>query len=87
MNDCAEKKHCAGCGKWTGFVLLFFLFFQTAISQTIYQAESAALSNGAKAVDCSFCSGGQQVQNIGGPDNGTVTFDQCPRSRAAGCIR
>ncbi len=75
MSLLPEKTLCR-LDKLAGFVLLFFLSFQTAISQTTYQAESAVLSNGAKAADCTFCSGGQQVQNIGGPDNGTVTFDQ-----------
>ena len=67
--------------KWAGLVWLFLLSFQTAVSQTTYEAESALLSNGAKAADCSYCSGGQQVQNIGGTDNGTVTFApvQVPR--------
>lgn len=73
MNDLPIKRS-RRLRKWTGFVLLFLLFFRTAMSQTTYEAESAVLSNGPEAVDCSFCSGGQQVQNIGGPDNGTVTF-------------
>jgi len=55
--------------------LVVFLTIQAALSQNVYQAETAALSNGAKVVDCPFCSGGQEIQNIGGPDNGTVTSD------------
>src|ERR1017187_7891043 len=80
MGVLPENKLCR-FGKWSGVVLFFSLSFQAAISQTTYQAESAVLSNGAKAADCPFCSGGRQVQNIGGPDNGTVTFDhvQVPR--------
>jgi alpha-galactosidase len=75
MSVLLEKTLCR-FGGWGGFVLLFSLSIQAALSQTTYQAESAVLSKGAKAADCSFCSGGQQVQNIGGPDNGTVTFDR-----------
>jgi alpha-galactosidase len=75
MNVSPGKTLCR-LGNWAEFVLLFSLSVQTAVSQTTYEAESAVRSNGAKAADCSFCSGGQQVQNIGGPDNGTVTFDQ-----------
>jgi len=70
------KKILRWWGKRAGFVLLLPLSSQTVLSQTTYEAESAVLSNGAKAADCSFCSGGQQVRNIGGPDNGTVTFDR-----------
>ena len=75
------KKILCWLGKWAGFVLLLPLRAKRSIAQTTYEAESAVLSNGAKAAGCSFCSGGQQVQNIGGPDNGTVTFDrvQVPR--------
>jgi alpha-galactosidase len=75
MNILPKKTLCR-FGRCRGFVLFFSLSFQAALSQTIYQAGSAALSSGAKATDCSFCSGGQQVQNIGGPENGTVTFDR-----------
>lgn len=56
-------------------VLPFALLTQTVLAQTTYEAESAMLSSGAKAVSCSFCSGGQEVENIGGPDDGTVRFD------------
>jgi alpha-galactosidase len=74
MNVLPGKALCrfGNCG---GIVLVVFLTIQAALSQNVYQAETAALSNGAKVVDCPFCSGGQEIQNIGGPDNGTVTFD------------
>ena len=61
MNVLRGKTLCP-LDEWAGSVLLFFLAFQTAISQTTYEAESAVLSDGAKAADCSFCSGGQQVR-------------------------
>jgi len=70
------KKTLRYLGKRAGFVLVLSLSIQTVLSQTTYQAEAAVLSHGAKAVSCSFCSGGQEVENIGGPDNGTVTFDR-----------
>lgn len=39
-----------------------------------FEAESAILSNGASVQNASSCSGGKQVENIGGTSNGSVTF-------------
>ena len=39
-----------------------------------FEAESAILSNGASVQNANSCSGGQQVENIGGSSNGSVTF-------------
>ncbi|HZT23198.1 MAG TPA: carboxypeptidase regulatory-like domain-containing protein, partial [Verrucomicrobiae bacterium] len=48
---------------------------QGVFSQTVYEAGSAVLSRGASLNNCAFCFGGRQIQNIGGPENGTATFD------------
>ena len=57
-----------------GLVLGLFLMGKTGFAQTTYEAESAALGHGAQPANCAFCSGGQQVKNIGGENSGTVTF-------------
>jgi len=60
---------------WHGFVLISFLSAQTVFSQTTYEAESAALSQGAYSDNCPTCSGGKEVKYIGGDHNGMVTFN------------
>lgn len=61
---------------------LLLVAAQTVFSQTTYEAESAALANGARVFNCKTCSGGKQVGFIGGENNGTVTFTV--RAKAAG---
>ncbi|KAH7131890.1 galactan 1,3-beta-galactosidase [Dendryphion nanum] len=43
-------------------------------SENSYEGESAQLSNGAKKVSCSGCSGKNSAGYVGGTDNGVVTF-------------
>jgi hypothetical protein len=43
-------------------------------SETDPEGESAALSNGARVVGCSGCSGGKAAGYIGGSSRGAVTF-------------
>ncbi len=63
------KKGALSAGLRVQVALLLLVSIQAADSQTIYSAVSAALSNGASSV------GGGWVGNLGGPQNGTVTFD------------
>ena len=63
-----------GLSRRLGLLLPIFLMSETVLAQTTYEAEAAALANGAQSADCAFCSGGQQVKNIGGEKCGTVTF-------------
>src|SRR5579885_486811 len=56
-------------------LLAVLLATQGVFSQTVYEAGSAVLSRGASLNNCAFCFGGRQIQNIGGPENGTATFD------------
>jgi alpha-galactosidase len=70
MNDtmCGFLKSAAlNLGRRAGPALLLLISIQAADSQITYSAASAALSNGAS-------SAGEWVENIGGPQNGTVTF-------------
>lgn len=41
-----------------------------------YEGEMGTYANGARTVSCSSCSGGESAGWLGGPSNGTVTFDQ-----------
>lgn len=43
-------------------------------SENQYEGESATLSNGARSVSCSGCSGGKSAGYIGGASSGTVVF-------------
>ncbi len=43
-------------------------------NKAVYEAEDAALKNGAQVVDKNVASNGQKVGDIGGADNGTCTF-------------
>ena len=55
--------------------LLFALFFinTTAAQSTTYQAENGSFFNGAKIQNCSACSEGKQVGDIGGSAQGYFT--------------
>lgn len=48
-----------------------------ASAQTVYEAEASVntISGSADAAGCSPCSGGKNVQNIGGPGNGILQFN------------
>ncbi|KKP01680.1 glycosyl hydrolase family 43 protein [Trichoderma harzianum] len=41
-----------------------------------YEGEMGTYANGARTVSCSSCSGAESAGWLGGPSNGTVTFDQ-----------
>ncbi|PTB41905.1 carbohydrate-binding module family 35 protein [Trichoderma asperellum CBS 433.97] len=41
-----------------------------------YEGEMGTYANGARTVSCSGCSGAESAGWLGGPSNGTVTFDQ-----------
>lgn len=41
-----------------------------------YEGEKGTYANGAKTVSCSSCSGAESAGYIGGPSDGTVTFNQ-----------
>ena len=69
------KTVLAGGRCWPGFALIIILQVQAVFSQTTYEAESAVLANGAYSVDSPACSGGKMVWNIGGENNGSVTFE------------
>ena len=63
------KRMPLNLGWRVGHALLLFISIQAADAQISYSAVSAALSNGAS------CPDGEWVENIGGPQNGTVTFN------------
>ncbi|KJK67249.1 Glycosyl hydrolases family 43 [Aspergillus parasiticus SU-1] len=58
----------------TAWVLPLEGTWSAAGDGTSYEAESSdnTLSNGAKIISCSGCSGGKSVGYIGGPDGGTI---------------
>ncbi|GAB1207598.1 hypothetical protein APSETT445_006322 [Aspergillus pseudonomiae] len=58
----------------TAWVLPLDGTWSSAGDGSSYEAESShnALSNGAKIISCSSCSGGKSVGYIGGPDDGTA---------------
>ena len=60
---------------WTAVLVFMLLVFpgQLWAQDFQFEAETAILSNGASAQNASACSGGQQVGNIGGTQNGSVT--------------
>jgi hypothetical protein len=49
----------------------------SALSQTVYEAEAStnAIGGTADIASCSVCSGGKNVQNLGGPGGGTLQFN------------
>ncbi len=68
--------------RWLVFSLLLTVILHTGFSHTVYEAESASLSNGATISSGFYCSNGQKVGNIGGTANGAVTFNDVKASRA-----
>lgn len=49
-------------------------------SNNYYEGEAGTYANGAKTVSCSGCSGAGSAGWLGGPSNGTVTFNQVSSS-------
>lgn len=49
-------------------------------SENSYEGENAALSNGAKVVSCTGCSGSKAAGYIGGSSNGIVKFNSVSSS-------
>lgn len=72
----AKKNRICRFRNKASWIFIFFIAAKVAIAQVIYEAESAALSNGARVADCKNCSGNKQVGYVGGDDNGTVTFER-----------
>ena len=69
-------------GKKTTASVLFFSFMNvstafTASAQTNYEAEAPVnvISGTADIASCSACSGGKNVQNLGGPGGGALQFN------------
>ncbi len=62
-------------GNWTAVLLFVALVFPVNLlaQEYLFEAETSILSNGAAVQDASECSGGQQVINLGGTQNGSVT--------------
>lgn len=52
---------------------MFLLNCMQSISAQTFQAENGSLFNGAVIQNCSSCSGGRQVGNLGGPSKGYLT--------------
>ncbi|KAF3902420.1 hypothetical protein ABW20_dc0107480 [Dactylellina cionopaga] len=51
-------------------------------SENSYEGESASLSNGAKSVSCSGCSGSKAAGYIGGSSNGIIQFNNVAVSQS-----
>jgi hypothetical protein len=56
--------------------------WQQSPANSLYEGEAGTYANGAKTVSCSNCSGGGSAGYLGGPSNGTVTFNQVSSSVA-----
>lgn len=52
-------------------------------TESQYEGESAALSNNARTITCSTCSGGKAAGYVGGPDSGTVVFSNVQSDASA----
>ena len=62
-------------GNWTAVLLFVVLGFPVNLvaQEFEFEAETSVLSNGAAVQNASECSGSQQVGNLGGTQNGSVT--------------